>query len=40
VKEDWRTNRRVVWLIWIVTALVILWILLYAVGFYFGDVGD
>jgi hypothetical protein len=40
VEGGLRTNRKVVWLIWTVTALVAIWILLYVVGFYFGDVGD
>jgi hypothetical protein len=33
-------NRKVVWLISTVTALLTIWLLLYAVGFYLGDVGD
>jgi hypothetical protein len=33
-------NRKVVWLIWTLTALLTIWLLLYTVGFHFGDVGD
>jgi hypothetical protein len=33
-------NRKVVWLIWTLTALLTIWLLPYTVGFYFGDVGD
>jgi hypothetical protein len=33
-------NRKVVWLIWTVTALLTIWVLLYFVGFYLGEVGD
>ena len=35
-----RMNRKVVWLIWAVTALVTIWLLLYYVGFLLGEVGD
>jgi uncharacterized integral membrane protein len=40
LRTDRRMNRKVVWLIWTVTALFTIWLLLYAVGFYLGDVGD
>jgi hypothetical protein len=40
LRTDRRMNRKLVWFIWTLTALLSLWILLYAVGFYFGDGGD
>jgi uncharacterized integral membrane protein len=39
LRTDRRKNRKVVWLIWIVTALLTIWLLLYVVGYYVGDVG-
>jgi hypothetical protein len=32
-------NTKLVWLIWIATALLAAWVLLYYVGYYLGDVG-
>lgn len=32
-------NRNLVWLIWIVTAVLVIYALLYVVGFYRGEVG-
>jgi hypothetical protein len=32
-------NRKLVWLVWAMTALLTIWVFLYALGFYFGDVG-
>jgi hypothetical protein len=33
-------NRKLVWLVWAVTALVTIWGLLYVVGYYLGEVGN
>jgi hypothetical protein len=30
-------NRTLVWFVWAMTALLTIWLLLYAVGFYLGD---
>jgi hypothetical protein len=40
LRADRRMNRKLVWFIWTLTALLSLWILLYVLGFYFGEVGD
>jgi hypothetical protein len=33
-------NRKVSWLIWGVAVLTTIWLLLYAVGYYLGEVGN
>jgi hypothetical protein len=33
-------DRKISWLIWAVTALVTIWLLLYVVGSYLGEVGN
>jgi hypothetical protein len=35
-----RMNRTLTWLIWAVTALIAIWLLLYAVGYRIGEVGN
>jgi hypothetical protein len=33
-------NRKISWLIWAATVLATIWVLLYVVGYYLGEVGN